>query len=146
MLYIGSDHGGYKLKEDLKKLLQKRKVKFADVGPLKLNDQDDYPPYAKKVAQAVQKDPDKNRGILLCRSGQGVCIAANKFKGVRAALCWNEAVAKHSRNDDDANVLCLASDFISTEMAEDIILTWLDTPFSFEQRHIRRLKEINNFK
>lgn len=142
MIYIGADHGGFKLKEDLKKMLAKRKVSFVDVGAKKLVDGDDYPPYAKKVAQGVQKSLGKNKGVLICRSGQGVCIAANKFKGIRAALCWNEAIAKHSRNDDDANILCLAADYVSTEAAEDILLTWLNTPFSFEPRHTKRIKEI----
>ncbi len=146
MIYIGSDHGGFKLKEDIKKFLHSRNMSLKDLGAKKFVDDDDYPQYAVAVAKQVGKNPDKNRGILICRSGQGVCIAANKLKGVRAALAWNERVAKHSRNDDDTNILCLASDFISPEAAEDIVSAWLDTPFSYEDRHIRRIKEIKKLE
>ncbi len=146
MIYIGSDHGGFKLKEDLKKFLKRAKWQYVDVGAKKLVKDDDFTPYTTKVSKAVQKNPAKNKGILICRSGQGVCIAANRFKHVRAALAWNEHAATHSRHDDDANVLCLPSDFISTETAEDIVWFWLTTKFSFEKRFIRRIKEINNLK
>src|SRR5437870_661700 len=143
MLYLGSDHGGYKLREELKQFLKKKKIAFSDLGPKKLVSNDDYPVYTKKVAKAVEKNLKKNLGILICRSGQGVCIDANKFKGIRAALAWNEKIAKHSRTDDNANVLCLASDYISTEVAEDIVAVWLKTPFSNAPRHLRRIKEIS---
>ena len=142
MIYIGSDHGGFKLKEELKKFLKDAEMAFVDVGPEKLDPTDDYPVFAKKVAQAVSKDPQKNKGILLCRSGHGVSIAANRFKDVRAALCWNEQVAKASRNDDDANVLCLPSDYISPEMAAETVKIWLATPFSGAERHSRRINEV----
>jgi ribose 5-phosphate isomerase B len=143
MLYIGSDHGGYKLKEDLKKFLKSRKIAFTDLGAAKLVKDDDYPQYAAKVVKAVQKDLKKNLGILICRSGQGMCIAANKFKGIRAALAWNEQSAKHARRDDDANVLCLPSDYMSPEIAEHVVWSWLNTDFSFEPRHVRRIKEVS---
>ncbi len=146
MIFIGSDHGGYKLKEDLKKYLKKLKHEFVDVGPEKFVKDDDYPLYSKKVTDGVRKDLEKNKGILICRSGHGVCIAANKAKGIRAALVWNEEVAKHSKRDDDANVLCLPSDFISTEAAEDAVRIWLKTPFTFEERHIKRLKQVKELE
>ena len=142
MLYIGSDHGGYNLKEDLKKFLEKERIHFIDVGPKRADPGDDYPEFGAKVAKEVSRDPQSNKGILLCRSGHGVSIVANKFKNVRAALCWNEKVAKASRNDDDSNILCLPSDYISPESAEDITKVWLDTPFSDEDRHQRRIREI----
>ncbi len=142
MIYLGSDHGGYALKEDLKKFLKKEKINFTDLGPSSLNPKDDYPRFSEKVARAVQKDLKNNKGILICRSGQGVCIAANKFAGIRAALSWNELLAKASRNDDNVNILCLPSDYISAEVAEDITKIWLITPFSGEDRHQRRLAEI----
>ncbi len=142
MIYIASDHGGFKLKEDIKKFLIKQKVKFTDLGPAKFVQTDDYPVYARKVTDAVKKDLKNNLGILICRSGQGVCIAANRVKGIHATLCWNENLAKHARREDDSNVLCLAADYVSTEMSEDIVKVWLDTSFSNEERHIRRLKEL----
>lgn len=143
MLYIGSDHGGYQLKEHLKKFLAKGKIKIADLGPKKLVKDDDYADYAKLVAAKVSKRPQKDLGILLCRSGQGVCIVANKFKNVRAALVWNVIEAQISRTDDMSNVLCLPSDYISPRMAERIVEKWLETPYSTESRHIRRVKKIS---
>lgn len=144
MLYIGADHGGYKLKEDLKQYLGKQKIDFADLGAKKLIQGDDYPDYAKLVAGKVSKDPEKNVGILICRSGQGVCMVANKFKKVRASLVWNVKEAKMSRTDDMANVLCLPSDYISKSMAEKIVKTWLATKYSKEARHVRRVKKISS--
>ncbi len=151
MIYIGADHGGYKLKEQLKKFLSKQgagkdngqKLEFKDLGASKYKDGDDYPDYAARVAKQVSANPLANLGILICRSGQGVCIVANKFKGVRAALVWNELEAKMSRNDDMSNILCLPSDYINSKMAEKIVKAWLETPFSTEQRHMRRVKKIS---
>ncbi len=142
MLYLGSDHGGFKLKEDLKKFLRKEKIAFVDVGARRLRPQDDYPNYAAKVARGVQKHFAGNQGILICRSGHGVCIVANKFKGIRAALAWNVAVAEHSRNDEDANVLCLPADYISAATAKKIVSAWLKTNFAFKRRYIRRIEEM----
>lgn len=130
------------MKEDLKKFLARKKFEFTDLGPEKMDENDDYPIFAKKVANAVAKDLKNNKGILICRSGQGVSIVANKVKGIRAALAWNEMVAKHAKRDDDANILCLPSDYISTEVAEDSTLDWLKTEFSGEEKYSRRLKEI----
>ena len=146
MIYIGADHGGYKLKEQLKKFLGKQGFEFKDLGALKFKDGDDYPDYATKVAREVSKNPLVNLGILICRSGQGVCIVANKFKGVRAALVWNEQEYRMSRNDDMSNVLCLPSDYINTKLAEQIVKIWLNTSYSKESRHVRRVKKINNLE
>lgn len=146
MIYIGADHGGYKLKEQLKKFLSKlnqgQKPDFKDIGAFRLKAGDDYPDYAVKVAKQVAKNPISNLGILICRSGQGVCIVANKFKGVRAALVWNTKEAIMSRNDDMSNVLCLPSDYISTKEAEQIVKAWLETKFSTDRRHMRRVQKI----
>ncbi len=143
MIYIGSDHGGYKLKEQLKKFFKKKKLEFVDVGAKKLTPNDDYPDYAKLVAKKVSQNPLRNVGILICRSGQGVCIVANKFSNVRAALVWNVKESKMSRIDDMTNVLCLPSDYISSKLAEQIVAVWLETPYSSEARHVRRIKKIN---
>jgi RpiB/LacA/LacB family sugar-phosphate isomerase len=146
MLYIGSDHGGYDLKEDIKKFLDLHSLKYVDVGPKDLDPQDDYPKFSADLGREVAKDPESNRGILMCRSGQGVCIVANKIRGIRAATAWNEKVAEASVKDDNANVLCLPSDYISTEAAEGIVLAWLNTQFSGEERHRRRLAEIESLE
>lgn len=143
MIYIGADHGGYKLKEQLKKFLAKKKLEFLDVGAKSLKAEDDYPDYAKLVAKKVSQNPMRNVGILICRSGQGVCIVANKFEHVRAALVWNTKEAEMSRTDDMSNILCLPSDYISVKEAEKIVEVWLTTPYSTDERHIRRVKKIS---
>ncbi len=143
MIYIGSDHGGFKLKQHLKKYLKSKKFEFVDVGPEKLVPDDDYPDYAAMAAKKVSHNPVNDVAILLCRSGQGVCIVANKFKHVRAALVWNVEEAKMSRLDDMANVLCLPSDYVSEGMAEAIVYRWLKTPYSDDPRHMRRIKKIS---
>ncbi len=146
MIYIGADHGGFKLKEQLKKFLAKKKLEFSDLGAKNLKVGDDYPDYAKLVAKKVSQNPLQNVGILICRSGQGVCIVANKFEHVRAALVWNTKEAEMSRTDDMTNVLCLPSDYISNKEAEKIVEVWLSTPFSTEARHMRRVKKISDLE
>ena len=146
MIYIGADHGGYKLKEQLKKFLTKKKLEFLDVGAKSLKVGDDYPDYAKLVAKKVSDNPLRNIGILICRSGQGVCIVANKFTHVRAALVWNTKEAEMSRIDDMSNVLCLPSDYISSKEAEAIVNVWLTTAYSTEARHIRRIRKISSLE
>lgn len=146
MIYIAADHGGFKLKQHLIKFLQKQRLEFKDLGPSKFKDGDDYPDFGTKVAKQVSKNPVSNLGILICRSGQGMCIVANKFDGVRAALVWNVASAKQSRNDDMANILCLPSDFINSSQAENIVKTWLATPYSSDKRHMRRIHKISKLE
>lgn len=146
MLYIASDHGGFTLKEQLKAWLLAEAGRISDLGPETLVPNDDYPDYAKKVAGKVSKKPDADFGILICRSGQGVCIAANKFKGVRAGLVWNVKEAKASRNDDHTNILCLPSDYINFKQAQTIVKTWLETPWSKDVRHVRRIKKISKLE
>lgn len=146
MIYIGSDHGGYRLKEKIKKMLTSEKLDFVDVGPNKYDKNDDYPDYAAKVARQISRNPLKHLGILICRSGQGVCIVANKYKNIRAALVWNTEEAKVSRNDDMSNVLCLPADYVSPTIAERIVDVWLQTPYSTDNRHIRRIKKISDIE
>jgi len=142
VIYIGSDHRGYKLKESLKKFLQVKGYVVVDVGAKKYNKNDDYPDFAAKVAKKVRENPRVNRGIVLCGSGEGVEIVANKFKNIRAALVSSEKQAYASRNDDDTNVLALAADFLSEGQAKKIAEIWFKTAFSGEERHKRRLKKI----
>jgi len=146
MIFIASDHGGFKLKKYIADFLKRNRIEFADLGPLNFNANDDYPDFAKKVALAVRKNPAKNIGILLCRSGQGMCIAANKFKNIRAVSAWNERLAKTTRNDDMANVLCLASDHLSADKAKKIVKIFINTPFSNSARHKRRIKKISKLE
>lgn len=143
LIYLGSDHRGFKLKESLKKFLQKKGYKVIDCGDDKYDENDDYPDFAAKVGEEVAKNPTERRGIVLCGAGVGVDVVANKFKGVRSALVWDANQAYLSRNDDDANVLAIAADFISEKKAKAILEIWLTTPFSSLERHERRIKKIN---
>jgi len=146
MIFIGADHRGYKLKETLKTYLKELGYNVEDSGALKLNPNDDYPDFALSVAKKVAENPEKNRGILLCSSGIGVDIVANKIKGIRSALCFDAKQAKASRNDDDTNVLSLASDFISEEKAKEIVKIWLETSYAKLEKYERRLIKIKNIK
>ncbi|MDO8558419.1 MAG: RpiB/LacA/LacB family sugar-phosphate isomerase [bacterium] len=146
MLYIGSDHGGFQKKEEIKKLLQEMGVEFTDVGNAVYDPDDDYPDFARKVAEAVSKNPDQDRGILLCRSGVGVDVAANKYPNVRSSLIATDEMARFSRLHDNANVLSLAADYLTERETFHLVKTWLQTPFSGEERHMRRLKKLDEIE
>jgi len=140
-VYLGADHGGYKLKEEIKLWLAEWHFEFEDLGDHKFNTDDDYPDFAWPVGVKVGSNPG-SFGILACRSGQGECIVANKAKGARAALAWNEKLAHAARNDDDSNILCLAADYTSMDQAKKIVQTFLTTPFANEERFKRRVDKI----
>ncbi len=144
VIYIGSDHAGFKLKESMKKYLDSLGVEYEDLGAFKLNKNDDYPIYAAKVARKVASS--HSFGILFCGSSQGVCIAANKIKGIRAVAVNNVKDAEMTRLHNDANVLCLSGWNISRSSAEKIIKKFLFTLFSNEERHKRRIKEISRLE
>lgn len=142
-IYLGADHGGFELKQKVFAHLSKAGYEVEDEGGATLDPQDDYPQFAFKVATKVLGDEDPDaRGILLCRSGQGMCIAANRIRGIRAAVVWNQELAQETRSDNNSNVLCLPGDFVDQDLALDIIDRWLQTPFSGDERHVRRLREI----
>ena len=142
MIYLGADHRGFQLKEEIKKYLKNLGQAFEDLGNKKFDPRDDYPDFAKRVAKAVSRFP-KNKGILICGSGIGMSIVANRFKKVRAALCLNERMAELSRRHNNANVLCLAADIVALAKAKKIIKIWLETKFSKEKKHQRRIRKIN---
>lgn len=145
MLYIGSDHAGFYLKEELKKYLLELGYEFEDLGNKDLDPLDDYPDFALAVGKKVAETGGK--GLLICSTGLGMAIAANKVAGVRAAVCWDDFTALQSREHNDTNVLCLAGKVLDTETAKKITRVWLETEFSGEERHKRRLskiKEIDN--
>lgn len=141
-VYIACDHAGLELKNYLIENLKSHVGTIHDVGPDTYNPDDDYPDYTKKVAEAVSIVRDHTVGIVICRNGVGVSIFANKFKGVRCALSWTPEHAKSARNDDDANVVALPADYITKEVALETVLAFLETPFSNEERHVRRLEKI----
>jgi ribose 5-phosphate isomerase B len=141
-IYLGADHGGYKLKEEIKKWLKEWHMDSEDVGAFRFDSEDDYPDFAWALGQKVGSDA-KSFGILACRSGQGECIVANKAKGVRAALCWNEKSAHAARNDDDANVLCLPADYVTVDLAKKIVHEFLTAKFDQTvERFARRLSKV----
>ncbi len=139
-IYIGSDHAGFALKEKIKRWLEKKNVLYQDLGDVLFNPNDDYPDYAEKVARAVVRN--RSLGILICGSAQGVCIAANKVKGIRAVVPFNLKEARLSRTDDDANIICLSGWYMHFHKAARMLERFLTTPFSHEPRHVRRLGKI----
>lgn len=153
MIYLGADHGGYALKETIKEWLQEWNLEYTDMGPMSLDPNDDYPVYAFAVAEQVGGADDaalpwgqRPKGILLCRSAIGVVMAANKVKHVRAAAATDVKAAEHARTNDDVNVLGLSGDWMTPELAKQILQTWLTTEFSGEARHLRRIELINAFE
>lgn len=143
MIVIGSDHGGYKLKEEIKKYFDEKGIEYRDFGT-DSEERTDYPIYAKKVAQAVQSKECEG-GILLCRSGYGMTVVANKFKGIRAASISNEEAAKFAKADDDINVITLGGDYLTINEAICIIRNWLATEFK-GGRYAERLEMINDIE
>ena len=141
-IYIGADHGGFSLKAQLEAELKNEGYTTIDVGDEKLIAEDDYTDFARAVAENVAKDPRVLRGIVICRSGFGVDIAANKVKGIRAALAMSPDHIYQGRHDDDVNVLALAADFITPEDAIRMVKVFLTTPFAKEERYTRRLQKI----
>lgn len=136
---VGSDHGGFELKNDILSLLRKMSVDFVDFGTYTA-DPVDYPDIAKSVALAVARG-EFDRGILVCGTGIGMCIAANKVRGIRAALCHDVFSAKATRNHNDSNILCLGGRVIGTGLAREIVKTWLAQEFE-GGRHKRRVDKI----
>lgn len=142
-IIIGADHGGYYLKEEIKKFLKKEMYEFEDVGNAVYDPDDDYVDYAEKVARKVAK---RGLGVLLCRSAAGMVIAANKIKGARAAAAFGVKSAVHSRQHNDANILALSGNWLPTKKAVEILRAWLSAEFSREERHIRRVEKIKRLE
>lgn len=142
MIGIGSDHGGFDLKQEIIKHLEERGLEFKDYGCYD-NKSCDYPEFGKKVAHAVA-DGECEKGIIICGTGIGISITANKVKGIRAALCTNCFEAEATRQHNDANVLALGGRVVGAGLAIKIVDTFLDTPFSNEERHIRRINQIED--
>lgn len=143
-LYIASDHAGFERKEMLKPFIEGLGYEVIDLGPDTLDPQDDYPDYALPLAQAVAKEHAP--GILLCGNAEGVCIVANKVKGVRAAVGYSTYAAESSRQDDDSNILCVPGRAMSDMEAKVMVRAWLRTPFSGEERHKRRLQKLKEIE
>ena len=140
---IGSDHRGYDVKRRVISVLEKLGHEVIDVGPQK-RESVDYPDYAFQVALAVSEGR-VDRGVLICGTGIGMCIAANKVHGVRAAPCHDSITAEMSRRHNDANVLCLSADLLGEELIDRMVRIWLETEFE-QGRHARRVDKITKFE
>lgn len=143
-IYIGSDHNGFYLRQKLLDYLQKAGYDAVDDGNEKLDPADDYPVFAERAVKDVlgSDDPD-SRAILICGSGQGMCMAANRFKGIRATVGYDHESVRASRNDDNTNILCLPARTLAQDTAYDLVDTFLKTPFANAERFNRRLREID---
>lgn len=144
VLYIGSDHAGYKLKKYLMPYLEKRGYKMIDMGNEEFDREDDYPDYAFKVAEKVAETG--NRGIILCDSGVGATIVANKVKGIRAVNAFCTGIARQSREHINTNILCMGQNYIAVDLARKMVNIWLETEFSPEERHHRRVNKIKSIE
>ncbi|MGB8454840.1 MAG: ribose 5-phosphate isomerase B [Anaerocolumna sp.] len=142
MIAIGCDHGGYELKKEVMDHLKERHIEYKDFGTY-TKESCDYPVYAKKVADAVLSK-ECELGILICGTGIGISIAANKIKGIRAALCHDCFSAEATKSHNDANILAMGARVVGPGLALKIVDTFLDTPFSKDERHIRRINLIED--
>lgn len=140
MIALGSDHGGYELKMSIIEHLKERNIEYKDFGCYS-QESCDYPIFGKAAAAAVASG-ECEYGIVICTTGIGISIAANKIKGIRCALCTNTELAKMTKLHNDANMLALGAKVVSKELANEIVDTFLDTPFSNEERHIKRVNLI----
>lgn len=141
MLAIGCDHGGYELKNEIIKYLDKKGIKYLDCGTFS-KEAVDYPEYAKVVCNEILKG-NCDKGILICGTGIGISITANRFKGIRAALCGDCFSAAATREHNDANVLALGARVTGAGLAIKIVETFLETPFSEDARHLNRINQID---
>lgn len=143
-IYIGADHNGFDMKRGLLEELTAAGFSVVDEGDQQLKPEDDFPQFAARVVMAMKASDDESPlGILICGSGQGMCMAANRYKGIRASLVWSIEEARASRNDDDSNVLCLPARYMSVADAIKIAEAWLATPFAGAPRFKRRIKELD---
>ena len=138
---IGADHGGFELKQRLVEMLRDAGHEVLDLGADAVDASDDYPDYARAVGDAVA-DGRAERGILVCGSGAGAAIAANKIRGVRASLAHDTYTAHQMVEHDDANVCCLGARVIGPELASEIVRVFMEARFSGEERHVRRLRKV----
>ncbi|MEK7513675.1 MAG: RpiB/LacA/LacB family sugar-phosphate isomerase [Patescibacteria group bacterium] len=142
-LFLGADHGGFKLKETLKQWLQAQKIEWEDLGNTVFDPVDDFVDFGIKVAEKVQQGLGK--GVLLCRSG-GMALVANKFKGVQAVEVWNEMTARHAKEHRDANVLGIPADYVDEKMVIRMVKAWLEAKVLSEEKYQRRIDKIKDIE
>ena len=142
MIALGCDHGGFGLMQEVIKFLEENNYEYKNFGTYS-EESCDYPDYAKKVAEAIQKG-ECEKGILICGTGIGISITANKFKGIRAALCHDCFSAKATREHNDANIVALGARVVGPGLATELVRLFLSTPFSNDERQIRRINKIED--
>lgn len=140
---IGADHGGFELKNKISEWLQEANVEVMDAGNHILDPKDDYPDYAMKVAEVISQN-QADKGIVLCGSGIGACITANKFKGVRASICHDTYSAHQGVEHDDMNVLCIGARIIGEQLAKEVVFSFINASFINEDRFLRRLNKLKS--
>jgi ribose 5-phosphate isomerase B len=143
MIAIGSDHGGYKLKEEIKKYLEEEGIEYKDYGT-NSDERTDFPIYAKKVAGSVQRK-ECDLGILICRTGFGMSIVANKFKGIRCAACYDDVTAKQAKEHSNINILAIPADYANISLAIKMIRIWIGSEF-LGGRYAERLQMIEDIE
>jgi ribose 5-phosphate isomerase B len=142
-IFIAADHRGFELKNLLIEYLHEKNIRIEDLGNYQLDPEDDFPDFAKKVAQAVLQNPEEYLGIVICGSGVGVTIAVNRFKGIRGGLGFEPDQVKHMRENDQINVLGLAADFLDPEKAKQLVDIFIQTVPKKEQKYFRRIKKLD---
>lgn len=146
VIYLGADHRGFELKEHLCKYLKDRGYEVMDLGNSVLDKDDDYPDYAAAVAKRISAESDRSRGVLVCGSGAGMDIAANKVRRIRSVLGFSANQVFDARKEDDANILVIAADFMKFEEAEKLLQTFLSTKYEGADRQIRRIQKISQLE
>jgi ribose 5-phosphate isomerase B len=142
---LASDHGGFELKEILKKFLKEQSYEILDYGSLVYNSKDDYPDFSENIAKGIMNG-EIEKGILICGSGVGACVAANKFKGVRAAICHDTYSAHQGVEHDNMNIICLGARIVGYELAKDLVAAFLKAKFFNDERFKRRLDKVIEFE
>ena len=139
--FLASDHAGFELKEKIKEYLKKYKLDFQDLGPKNYEPEDDYNDYAKKVVKKV-KENKNHFGILVCGTGQGMSIQANRYSGIRCALCWNKEIARQAKEHLNANIISMPGKYIDIKTAKEIITAWRKTKTLTLEKHKRRINKL----
>lgn len=142
-IFIGADHRGFNLKNQIIEYLHEKDIRIEDLGAYEYNANDDYPDFAKKVAQAVLQNPENHLGIVICGSGVGVAIAVNRFKGIRCGIGFDVDQVKHIRENDHINVLALPSDYVDCEKAKTLVDVFLSSSPKTEEKYLRRIKKLD---
>lgn len=143
-IFIGADHRGFEFKNKVIEYLQEKNIRVEDMGAYEYNANDDYPDFAQKVATAVMQNPENNVGIVICGSGVGVSIAANRYRGIRAALGFDVHQIQHAKENDHINVLALPSDYVDLEKAKQLLEAFINAQKNQGEKYKRRLDKLDN--